>query len=145
MSLGSITILAPANITKESIAGLLCCAFEGGSNYWYCDLDISKLPTGYARDDFKEGGRCEQENGTYWHWCQLVPLMEGGELSFGLSAWPGTAEGRKTLDLAKIKRGLAVFREKCPGHYADWVSENDDADTGDAFLQCAALGEVVYG
>jgi hypothetical protein len=32
-----------------------------------------------------------------------------------------------------------------PRHFADLVNENDDADTGDAFVQCCVFGEVIYG
>jgi hypothetical protein len=30
-------------------------------------------------------------------------------------------------------------------HFADFINQNDDAITGDVFLQCCLLGEVLYG
>jgi len=49
------------------------------------------------------------------------------------------------LTLADIQRGLETLRDKYPRHWADLVEENDDLYTGDAFLQCAVFGELVYG
>jgi hypothetical protein len=46
--------------------------------------------------------------------------------------------------MAAIKSGLKVMAEKYPHHWQDFVSENDDAITGDVFLQCCLFGEIVY-
>jgi hypothetical protein len=53
-------------------------------------------------------------------------------------------EAPKRLDMAAIKNGLKVMAEKYPHHWQDFVSENDDAITGDVFLQCCLFGEIVY-
>jgi hypothetical protein len=37
------------------------------------------------------------------------------------------------------------MRDQYPRHYADLVEENDDAITGDVFLQLAVFGELIYG
>jgi hypothetical protein len=34
---------------------------------------------------------------------------------------------------------------EAPQHFADFLNENDDADTGDVFVQCCLLGEIRYG
>jgi hypothetical protein len=44
-----------------------------------------------------------------------------------------------------VTKGLEIMATKYARHFADLVSENDDADTHDVFLQCALFGEVVYG
>ncbi len=76
--------------------------------------------------------------------CYFAPLVEGGALVFALEdREPGQADCR--LDLASIARGLEVMATKEPRHFADLVSENDDAETADVFVQCCVLGEVVYG
>ena len=54
-------------------------------------------------------------------------------------------KARYTLTLPKLKRGLTVMAKKFPRHFADFLTENDDADTADVLLQCALFGEVVYG
>ena len=49
------------------------------------------------------------------------------------------------LTLESMKAGLAVFQEKAPHQFKAFMEENEDALTGDCFLQCCLLGEVVYG
>lgn len=34
---------------------------------------------------------------------------------------------------------------KYPRHWADVLAENDDATTGDVFLQCCLFGECIFG
>ncbi len=54
-------------------------------------------------------------------------------------------KARYTLTLAKIKKGLSVMAAKYPKHFASIIQDNTDADTADVLLQCALLGEIVYG
>jgi hypothetical protein len=115
-------------VSMERVKDLLCCAFEGGSNYW-CDT-IDRM------------GGITREQAPYR---QDVPFVEGG--------WLEIIEGEEDcgkarvirLDLDAIKKGLAVFAEKYPDHFADFIAENDDATTGDVFLQCCCFGEAIYG
>ena len=50
-----------------------------------------------------------------------------------------------TLDGDAVQRGLQTMAEKYPRHWGDFIRENEDAITGDVFIQCCLLGEVVYG
>lgn len=130
---------ATFSVTNRQVSDLLCCAFEGGSNYWYAELDYD-LGEGYTIADFRKGGRCQYPD-TYFHWCQLVPLVEGCAVVF-----KDSEEGTKLrLDHAAIERGVRVMSAKYPKHFANWMSEDFDAETGDVFLQCCVFGEVVYG
>ena len=49
------------------------------------------------------------------------------------------------LDQKAVARGLGIMSEKYPKDWADFVGENYDSHTGDVLLQCALLGEVIYG
>jgi len=49
------------------------------------------------------------------------------------------------LDLEAIRKGLRVMADKFPKHFGDVLDENDDAETGDVFLQCCLFGDVIYG
>ena len=49
------------------------------------------------------------------------------------------------LTLKDVRKGLRLMKKKYPHHYADLVEENDDAITGDVWLQLAVFGEVIYG
>ena len=114
-------------IDDQRVQDLLCCALEGGSNYWY---EITKYiyPEGLIRSDME-----------YPH---LELPFRGGSLSIS-DIEDGDFCGE--LNLEACKRGLQVMADKYPQHYADFITENEDADTGDVFLQCALLGEIVYG
>jgi len=126
-------------IGADFVRGLLCCAFEGGSNYWYDDVAPEKYPDGKTRSDYNKGGSA-QPDGDYWHWCQLLPTT-GGSVSL-----VDKEDGKRyVLDAPSIERGLAVMAEKYPSHWADALEGNDDAWTGDCFLQCCVFGETVYG
>lgn len=133
-------------ITSGDVMSLLCSAFEGGSNYWYTFLEIEKMPNGFDSLDQLKKAR-EDEGLDYWHWCQLIPCM-GGSVSFceiplydaRIKQWPLI-----TLDREKLEKGLQLMAEKYPKHWADFISENSDAITGDVFLQLCVFREIRYG
>ena len=130
-----MTFSVTKDISTEDIAGLLCCAFEGGSNYWYCiDYDKSVKPP-EIDPELKKGW------GTFRHisW----PMSKGGALCV-LDA-SDDEEEEYTLDLNAIKRGLDIMSKKYPRHWGDFINQNDDAYTGDCFLQCCIFGEAIYG
>ena len=121
-------------INKGRIADLLCCAFEGGSNYWAWGQNIYDAPDILWQElagwDF---------NVVYPH-CHYA-LFAGGK--YGVR--DAEEDINYTLDLDKIKSGLKIMAEKYPRHFGNWLSEDDDAITGDVFLQCCLFGEVKYG
>lgn len=130
-------------IDDEKIRNLLCCAFEGGSNYWYMHTR-NILPDGVTYADFQEGGKHTVAD--YWHPSELIPFVDGCALIITTEA--AGDEGDKIerrLDRAALERGLQIMAEKYPRHFANVVSENEDAETGDVFLQCCLFGEIVYG
>jgi len=49
------------------------------------------------------------------------------------------------LDLNAIEKGLQLMATKFPDHFADFIKEQDDATTGDVFLQCCLFKDVIYG
>lgn len=131
-------------LSKSRIQSLLCTAFEGGSNYWYRNLK-PVLPEGIVLEDFCEGGRFTDPK-EYWHWCEIVPLHPGCALTIEDQYEPLAGyQYPYRLDMQAIERGVNVMAEKCPRHFADVINENDDAITGDVFLQCCLFGEVIYG
>jgi len=116
------------------ISYLLCSAFEGGSNYWYSINSDTPPPNGVDLSAF-DG-----------HWDTVYahvhyPLCAGGSLTI-----KDMEDNNKTytLSLKEIEHGLKVFAEKYPRHFGNWLSEDDDAITGDVFLQCCLFGEAKY-
>lgn len=57
--------------------------------------------------------------------------------------FPNSAKHRITI--SDVQKGLELMRDQYPRHYADLVEENDDAITGDVWLQLAVFGELIYG
>lgn len=140
----TLSVQVTQHIDVELIRNLLCCAFEGGSNYWY-DIEGIHYPPGRNYASYKEGGK-GQDAETYWNWSQLIPTQEGGHLIITSKEGDeinGTKKWR--LDREAIAKGLAIMAEKYPKHFGDVIAETEDADTGDVLLQLALFGELIYG
>lgn len=130
-----VGVTVPLQIPMRRIQDLLTSAFEGGSNYWYM-IEKQHKPTRFDT-------RC-MESGVFPH--IDYPTNPGGWLDVSDGAEVGETKKRTArLDMGSIKRGLAVFTRAYPTHFGDFLSENDDATTGDAFLQCCLFGDVMYG
>lgn len=117
-------IIVPLEISQERIEDLLCCAFEGGIGYW-----------AQVRE---EGG-----TGTYLH---EKALSDAGFVTLEDSTgegWPSQVAAHLTRETIIV--GLQVMAAKYPKHFADFMEENEDAETGDVLAQCALFGEVVFG
>lgn len=128
----SLTVAVPYAFPLQRLSDLLCTALEGGSNYWYTITEFIEP----AELTFQErpGEVCRHLE---------YPLNPGGAL---LVADKHDMEaGSHRLDLESIRRGLAVMAEKYPRHFAEFQREQDDANTGDIFLQCCLFGSVVFG
>ena len=57
--------------------------------------------------------------------------------------FPASAKHHITIE--DVRKGLELMRDQYPRHYADLVEEQDDAITGDVWLQLATFGELIYG
>lgn len=125
-------------IPLSRIADLLCGAFDPASNavgYWCEIVGQTKPPVMKFQTDPK----------------QIYPYMDyplnvGGELIIKeQEPENGKQADNLFLNLFTIKSGLETMAEKYPKHFADFLEENDDNDTADVFVQCALLGDVIYG
>jgi hypothetical protein len=139
----SLTI--ETQISLKRICDLLCCALEGGSNYWY-RIEEFHAPEGevkrFAFPD--EGGEVFRHLD--------YPLNEGGYLIIRDCEGSGILEKNEPkncmkLDLEAIKKGAALFvnDKRWAHHYRNFIQENEDAETGDVFLQLCVFGDCIYG
>lgn len=128
----TISINVKHEISLDRIANLLCSAFEGGSNYWY-QIDKFIKPTNMTFQT--------DEDQIFRH--LDYPLNEGGALI--ISDIEGDEDKPKRLDMEAIKKGLQIMAEKYPRNMGDFLNDNDDAETGDVFLQCCIFGDAIYG
>lgn len=128
---GAPRIAITATVDWSKITNAIIGAFEGGSTYWLREYDYTYRPEGvegnplYAEDQF-------------W--------AKGGKMNLSYDD-PDDQENRasKEVSMIEIKQGLRTMAEKDPRHFGDLVSENDDADTHDVFIQHVLFGEVIYG
>jgi hypothetical protein len=149
----NFTIEIPDAKVREIVAELVCCAFEGGSNYWY-RIDGYVYPEGKTRADLeleKAKAAKDKFDRTFFPHIDL-PLMGGG---VKVRDTESAKKGLVVLDWEKCVRGLKLMAECAsmpeatrhthPRHWQNVLNENTDAETGDVFLQLALWGEVIYG
>lgn len=142
MSDQTLSVTVKREVPFQRISDMLVSAFEGGSNYWILDVEKVK-PT--ERLFHLDGKPEPTEFPLYEH-----PLNPGGAVRVRVDndqGKPLELNGKKVfeLNLESIAKGLQLMQEKHPSHMADFLDENDDADTADVFLQLCLFGEVVFG
>lgn len=112
------------DISNDKIENLLCSAFEGGSNYWIDS--VANLPTAEIR---------KKHGVEYFHECPAK----------GLSFDVVSEQGTHTLTPESLFKGMQLMVDKYPHHFSDIINDNDDATTGDVFLQLCLFDDVIYG
>lgn len=131
----SFTVTVTQQIDPNKIVNLLATAFDGP-----CVADWAHAETNMPDDPD-------------WSWCEdksewdnvrkcYVASMCGGDVI--LIDHEDETE-RHTLDKASLERGIQVMADKYPKHFSNFMNENDDAETGDIFVQCCLFGKIVYG
>lgn len=131
--MATISITVVKEIDIKRVQDLLSCAIKGGGSNAWAIIDDSKEPTEYITRS--------SDDEIYPH--LDYPTNPGGSLTF--RDCEGEEEKKYVLDLAAIERGLLAMASKYPTDFADFDQENDDANTGDIFLQCCLFGEAIYG
>lgn len=122
--MSAITLTTTETYDFIRINDLITSALEGGSNYWYTIIDHNRKEVG---SEFICG----------------TPFKEGGYIDF--TAYEYDDDSVYRLDLKAIKLGIEIFKTEYPSYYKDWINENDDAMTGDIFLQCCLFNKVIFG
>ena len=136
------TFLVSFNMPQKRVWDLLCCGMESGS---YGSFTI----VGYEAMVEVEAATPEEaaEKASGFAGYGLYPYIDtpfnGGTVL--MKDKYGDKEEVYRLDREALQRGLKVMGEKYPHLMGDFINENEDAITGDAFIQCALLGEIVYG
>jgi len=121
-------------VSPENIANLLCSAFEGGVGYW-CRIMHDVEPEEAVENNLLKD---------FPYYCSYP--LQGGAVVCRRDDDEETDEKYTPLTLngEAIKRGLEILASKYPQHFADFMKDNYDASTGDAFVQCCLLGGCEY-
>ncbi len=126
-------MLVTFGVSDEKIMDLISLALEGGSNYWYSNVDAGDPPTVDFPISYMD-----------YDWWQTWPMMDGSTKITECD----TEDGKLTvhiLDKKKIQDGLALMAANHAWHFANVISGDTDIETGDVFLQYCLFGEIVYG
>ena len=148
----TVSVEVKMDVPISRLQDLLISAFEGAwkfdpakvkvirSNYWYRINEFGK-PNGKPET---WPNRTDKEN-IYKH--VDYPANPGGYVM--VEDIEGGEKKVYRLDLDAMKKGLEVMSklEKNKGghHIHNFLEENDDAETGDVYLQCCLFGEIIYG
>ena len=125
-------------LTQEGLSDLLSVATFG--NYWPT-IKIKRSEYHLAEEYKNE---CLEDK-----WAAI--LINGGTLLVNdysdcdNELYEDDNPTQHELTLKGVRKGLRLMKKEYPSHYADLVEENDDAETGDIWLQLAVFGEVIYG
>lgn len=125
-------------LTHEGLSDLLSVATFG--NYWPI-VKIKRSEYHLAEEDKYD---CIEDK-----WAAV--LINGGtlvvydEYEMDSELNEGEEPTKHYLTLKDVRKGLRLMKKEYPYHYVDLVEENDDAITGDVWLQLAVFGELIYG
>lgn len=129
-----ITVAITATVDWDKITNAIIGSFEGGSTSWLHEA------TYYYQPDGVEGNPLYAED-QFW--------AKGGKMLLNYDdpeeEEEGSGTGYKEVGLIEIRKGLRSMAEKSYRHFDDLISEKDDADTHDVFMQHVIFGEVIYG
>lgn len=140
-------------VRERDVKNLLCNAFEGGMANSWCGVERYEYAKGLKESDFTADDKTgligkfqepdQRGHGSYFHPVQIIPLVPGCAVIIKDVSGEGDDKAEYRLDREAVIKGLKIFAEVCTRHYNDWITENDDAITGDVFLQCCIFPEQV--
>jgi hypothetical protein len=111
-------------IQNKDIQDLLVCAFEGGSNYWYDQLE-----------PIEETVKADHASDRFY----------GNMMKHGFLLVDKETGKRHRIVPKQFPTALKLMHDKYGSHFNDIKTENTDAETGDIFLQLLVHGDVIYG
>lgn len=121
-------------ISANSLANLAITAFE--LNYltasWCGEVKPVSLPQGLTAPWYADPKFWESD-------FQIAVKLDGPNDPEG-SRRSGAVIGR-----AEVQTGLDKMANDYPSHLGDFINENYDAETADAWWQCCVLGDIIYG
>ncbi len=119
-----VTAHIDMEVKASTIVGLLICAFEGGSNYWYDDLKL-----------LERSSKAEVPSERFYE----------DMITHGFSIQDKVTKEAYIIRQDNLVEGIVLMATQHPKHFMDAQNENDDAITGDVYLQLVVHRKVIYG
>lgn len=128
-----ITITAPIEVPAERVANCFIGGMESGYSPWFGGV-LAKSGT------FSPAGIWYAEAEFFANPFTITVKYDSGEDDEGSFA------SQKVITNADLPKALALMAQGTYAtHFGDLMSERDDAETHDVFMQFLILGEVIYG
>lgn len=127
---GSIAVQTTIEVSLSQVQNLLISALEGGSNYW-CQI------AGYQYAEGKKANAYEFRH--------VEVVFDGGKILLNEFGDEGDTIQQFVVGLDELKEGIRRMARDDTYHWKNIVEENDDAETGDVFLQMTLFDEIRYG
>jgi hypothetical protein len=139
-----IKVKVELEVTVKRIMDLLNGALDGAcgySFYWIESIDTHEMSVEEQEKGNPEAREWSKIGKTQYYFPWIENPFHGHAVKI-----KDNDKGKVwILDEKAIENGVAKFAEVCPKHFADWLSEDDDAITSDCFLQVCLFGDVIYG
>jgi len=117
--------------TYDQRLSLLCSAIEGGSNYWY-----------YLPDNTTDIVEQYMKNGTYVDG-MMRALMD--ERTLDIYDIEDEISCLGSISLQSIREGEKIMRADYPAYFAEVLTDQADANTGDVWFQLSIFKKLIYG
>lgn len=118
----TITVATTYDVSQQQVADLVVTALEGGSNYWLGPCE----PRYTSHEDYSQADKYSED--------MISRVFSVDE-----------DDDTYVFDRIAVRRGVTLMANKFPHHFRDIINDNADAMTADVFMQCALLGDIVYG
>jgi len=127
-------------VTSTIINNVLCCALEGGSNYWYMlgDFDRRHFIKGEPLVDNLT--RSFELDPTY-----EVEVLDRERVEYEDDEDEGTYDKLGMLTLASMAEAFSYMAEYHSEEFGRIMDMSCDADDADIWFQCAVMGEITFG
>lgn len=137
-----IEIVVKKSIPITRVADLLSCGFEGGVGYWCRIESYEEPPEKYSVHEFG----CPEDVDSHYRRDHVYPYIDYPLTGGTVICRADGDDGLYRLDMDAIKHGLQRMSIYEPmRHWDAFMDENEDAETGDVFIQLCLFGEVRYG
>ena len=128
------------NVTSTILNNVLCCALEGGSNYWYAINEVDRTHF-VAGDPFVDNLTRSFELSPKYE----LTIYDLESVEYEDDEDEGTMDKLGTLTLDSMAEALSFMAEYYPEQFGRIMDMSCDAEDADIFFQCAVMGEIIFG